>query len=90
MFNFFQYQVDYQIGKTLVELVELRRTSTALVEEIRVHSAGSYKWVSIDETNIIQLQEWRDEIHFCPYKPSNGKWILTCKNDLDKVIISNI
>ena len=65
------------------------QVATTLVEEIRMHSVGSYKWISIDETRIIRLQNWKDEIHFCPYKPSDGKWILTCKNQLDKVIISN-
>ena len=59
------------------------QVGTTLVEKIGIHSIGSYKWIIIDETRIIRLPRWKDEIHFCPYKPSNGKWILTCKNHLD-------
>ena len=70
MFMSFQYQVG---GATLIE-------------EIRLQAVGSYKWISIDEKSIIELQNWKDDIHFCPYKPSDGKWILTCKGQLDRVI----
>ena len=54
-------------------------------EEIRIKAIGPYKWISIEEPHIILLEQWKDDIHFCPYKPSKGKWVLTCKAHLDTV-----
>ena len=58
-----------------------------MFDEVRVYSLGSYKWISVEETSVITLDDWEEERHFCSYPSAKGKWVMTCKSNLDKVII---
>ena len=58
-----------------------------MFDEVRVYSLGSYKWISVEETSVISLEDWEEERHFCSYPSAKGKWVMTCKNNLDKAII---
>ena len=59
-----------------------------IYQDWHMQMLGNYKWLTFDEQSIIQLQKWQNDIHFCPYQAAKGKWILTCKNDVDKVRIN--
>ena len=67
---------QYQVESPPVEEVQ---------KEVRTVMLGSFKWLSLGETIINKLQSWEDNIHFCPYKSDNHKWVLTCQSQLDKV-----
>ena len=56
-----------------------------MFEEVTAHSLGSYTWLTLNETRVIPLENWQKEMHFCPYEPARGKWVLTCKKYLDRV-----
>jgi len=43
---------------------------------------GRYKWVSLNESLLTALDRWRQRPYFCPYRPYHGKWIMTCKSDV--------
>ena len=57
----------------------------SVFEEVTAHSLGSYTWLTLNETRVIPLEDWQKEMHFCPYEPARGKWVLTCKKYLDRV-----
>ena len=46
---------------------------------------GRYKWVSLNESLLTALDRWRQRPYFCPYRPYHGKWIMTCKSDVQNV-----
>ena len=76
----------FYINKILVSKIHIQQLYYQGANTFaEVHSIGSYKWINIKDTNVFSLQNWKDKIHFCPYKPAKGKWILTCKTELDKV-----
>ena len=58
-----------------------------MFNEVGVYSLGSYKWISVEETSVISLDDWEEERHFCSYPSAKGKWVMTCKSNLDKVRI---
>lgn len=46
---------------------------------------GGYRWISLNESFLTSLDKWRQRPYFCPYRPFHGKWIMTCKSDLQNV-----
>ena len=52
---------------------------------IDTNQAGAYKWLELNETLLATLAKWRKRPYFCPYRPYHGKWILTCKSNLQEV-----
>ena len=58
-----------------------------MLDEVSVYSLGSYKWIGVEETSVISLDDWEEERHFCSYPSAKGKWVMTCKSNLDKVRI---
>ena len=63
----------------------LYQAAKSVFEEVTAHSLGSYTWLTLNETRVIPLENWQKEMHFCPYEPARGKWVLTCKKYLDRV-----
>ena len=52
---------------------------------IETNQAGAFKWLELNETLLATLAKWRKRPYFCPYRPYHGKWILTCKSNLQQV-----
>ena len=52
---------------------------------IKEQVLGSYKWIIFNEISVTTLAKWKSGIRFCPYRPATGKWIVTCKDYLNKV-----
>jgi len=75
-----------KILKNVNETVLIRQGENTILEDIRIESLGQFEWLNIDERRIITLQDWKNEMHFCPFKRSKSKWILTCRTHLDKVV----
>ena len=43
----------------------LERKDDDLDDDVRIESIGSYKWIIVDEPNMILLQQWIEDLQIC-------------------------